>query len=237
MANTDCRAGRETGLTFRVRHFFSEIAKSARLLGVVSGPRSIPDLVPGLPKTRRALAFAERAHAGQCRAFDGAPFIAHPTEVAGLLYYVGAPDHVIAAGALHDTIEKSTTQATDLRTRFGPRITALVLAVTDDDDIAGYSQRKAVERQQAAAAGDEALMILAADKISKVRELRRETAAALARMRDVSSPSWLRRFAHYRECLDLLERHLPDSPLVANLRAEIEHLPDAFSRQALMAGV
>ncbi len=221
---------------FRVRHFFSEIAKSYKLPRVVLGRRLIPDLVAGLPETRQALAFAERAHAGQRRAFDGAPFIAHPTEVAALLYYVGAPDHVIAAGALHDTIEKSTTQARDLRTRFGPRITALVLAVTDDDHIAGYPQRKAAEREQAAAAGDEALMILAADKISKVRELGRETADARGRRRAISSPSRLRRFAHYHECLQLLERHLPDSPLVANLRDEIERLPDVFSHPALAAG-
>lgn len=221
---------------FRVRRLFSEIAKSDRLRRVVSGRRHIPDLVHGLPETRQALAFAERAHAGQRRAFDGAPFIAHPTEVAALLYYVGAADHVIAAGALHDTIEKSTTQAQDLRTRFGPRITTLVLAVTDDDDIAGYPQRKAAEREQAAAAGDEALMILAADKISKVRELRLETAAARGRRRAITSPSRLRRFAHYQECLELLERHLPDSPLVANLRTEIERLPDVFSHRTLVAG-
>ena len=43
--------------------------------------------------------------------------------------------------------------------------------------------------------------------------------------------SRLRRFAHYQECLQLLERHLPHSPLVANLRAEIDRLPDVLTRQ------
>jgi hypothetical protein len=144
--------------------------------------RRIPGLVPGLPKTRQALAYAERAHSGQHRDVDGAPFIEHPAEVAALLYDADAPDHVIAAGALHDTVEKTATRVTNLRRRFGPRITTLMLAVTDDDQIADYHQRKAAEREQAASAGDEALMILAADVSRtlsiKVKNCRRLVASA-----------------------------------------------------------
>lgn len=203
-----------------MRHFFPRTAKSTRLAGFDGRAR------PGLPRTRQALAYAERAHSGQHREVDGAPFIEHPAEVATLLRYAGAPDHVIAAGALHDTIEKSATDISDLRRRFGPRITTLVLAVTDDERITDYGERKAEERERAASAGDEALMILAADKISKVRELQLETTTAQRRRMPIASQSQLRRFAHYHECLQLLERRLPDSPLVANLRAEIEHLPN-----------
>lgn len=134
--------------------------------------RRIPGLTAGLPKTQRALAYAERVHAGQRRKVDGAPFIHHPIEVAALLFYAGAPDQAIAAGALHDTVEKTATKVADLSTRFGARIANLVRALTDDDRIADHDERKAAAREQAAAAGDEALMILAADKISKARELR-----------------------------------------------------------------
>ena len=77
------------------------------------------DLVARLPQTRAAVAYAERQHAGQRRSADGAPFIEHPLEVATLLYHAGASDQVIAAGVLHDTIEKTSTNATDLRARFG----------------------------------------------------------------------------------------------------------------------
>jgi (p)ppGpp synthase/HD superfamily hydrolase len=219
-----------------MRQLFSQIAKSKRLVGVVEARRRIPGLVPGLPKTRQALAYAERAHSGQHRDVDGAAFIAHPAEVAALLDHADRPDHVIAAGALHDTAEKTATNVTDLRTRFGPRITTLVLAVTDDDHITDYQQRKAAEREQAASAGDEALMILAADKISKVRELQLETATARRRSTPISSESWLLRFAHYHECLRLLERQLLDSPLVANLHAEVERLPDALTHHPFLTG-
>jgi (p)ppGpp synthase/HD superfamily hydrolase len=129
----------------------------------------MPSFVPGLPKTRAALANARRAHEGQLRKMGGSPFIEHPREVASLLYCAAAPDHVIAAGALHDVIEKTDVDAQDLRERFGSRVAGLVLAVSEDEDIRSYARRKAALRAQAALAGEEALAVLAADKVSKAR--------------------------------------------------------------------
>jgi (p)ppGpp synthase/HD superfamily hydrolase len=174
-----------------------------------------------LPSTRAALAYAERQHAGQRPAADGAPFVVHPLEVACLLYRAGAPDHVIAAGLLHDTIEKTDANAADLETRFGSRIATIVLAVSEDQWITGYAERKAALRDRVARAGDDALMVLAADKIAKVRELKLEIAQRRAHTAPVSC-SWERRLTHYRHCLRLLEEHVPDSPLVTTLRAELE---------------
>jgi guanosine-3',5'-bis(diphosphate) 3'-pyrophosphohydrolase len=95
--------------------------------------------VAGLPQTHAAVAYAERMHAGQRRA-DGTPFILHPLEVASLLHDNGAPDHLIAAAVMHDLVEKTAVRAADLRERFGPRITGLVLAVSDDEQIAGHAK-------------------------------------------------------------------------------------------------
>ena len=133
--------------------------------------RSFSDLVARLPRTKAALAFAERKHAGQRRKVDGAPFIEHPVEVASLLFDAGAPDDVIAAGVLHDTLEKTRTNLAELRARFGSRIARLVAAVSEDESIAGYATRKAALRRQVEAAGTDAMMVFAADKVSKVREL------------------------------------------------------------------
>jgi (p)ppGpp synthase/HD superfamily hydrolase len=88
-----------------------------------------------------------------------------------------------------DLVEKTDVIALDLRQRFGRRITELVLAVSDDERITGYAKRKAALRQQVARAGEEALALFAADKLSKLRELRDELAtirrapATLARAR------------------------------------------------------
>ncbi|MFL5823097.1 MAG: HD domain-containing protein [Solirubrobacteraceae bacterium] len=135
------------------------------------------DSAGGLPRTRAALRFARRCHSGQYRATDGAPFIEHPLEVGCLLAGSGAADHVIAAGVLHDVLEKTTVTEAELHARFGPEVTSLVCAVSEDQSIKGYVKRKAALRQQAAGAGPDALFVFAADKLSKVRELRAAIAA------------------------------------------------------------
>jgi (p)ppGpp synthase/HD superfamily hydrolase len=182
-------------------------------------------VVERLPQTRLALEFAERKHAGQRRTSDGAPFIEHPIEVGGLLYEVGAPDRVIAAGVLHDVLEKTDVTRSTLRRIFGPRIADVVEAVSEDPEIAGYARRKAALRQQVAAAGPEALNVFAADKVSKVREVR----AAIARARHTGRPLKrslipARRLAHLRRCLGMLEEHLGETALVGLLRGELTGL-------------
>ena len=177
--------------------------------------------------TAAALDYARELHAGQSRDADGAPFILHPREVVALLRRAGAPEHLVAAGALHDVIEKTPAAASDLRRRFGPKVAALVLAVTEDEQIEGWADRKAALRRQVQAAGEEALMLLAADKISKARELRLELGARERRRGDCEAGSRRLRLAHYRRCLALLREHLPSSPLVRQLDAELEGLSAA----------
>jgi (p)ppGpp synthase/HD superfamily hydrolase len=181
-----------------------------------------------LPLARSAAEYARRAHAGQLRA-DGSEFILHPLEVGRLLLDAGAPDHLVAAGVLHDVLEKSAVRVSELRKRFGGRIAGLVAAVSDDDRIAGYGKRKAALRRQVAGAGEEALALFAADKLSKLRELHRESVAnrdepdAPARRRELRA----RRLRHYQRSLALLEERLSDSPLVRDLRDELH----AYLRQ------
>jgi (p)ppGpp synthase/HD superfamily hydrolase len=183
----------------------------------MDGGRRLQDLVAALPKTSAAIAYAERQHAGQRRKVDGAPFIVHPLEVGTLLFDIGASDEVIAAGVLHDTIEKTNADAAELRSRFGSHIATIVVAVSEDGRIPGYAARKAALRRQVAQHGEEALMVFAADKISKARELRLPHPASDA----LPSPIRGRRMAHYRRCLELLENCLADSPLVAQFRDEL----------------
>jgi hypothetical protein len=99
-----------------------------------------------------------------------------------------------------------------------------VLAVSEDQRIVGYAGRKAALRQQVARAGHEAMTIFAADKISKVRELRiepRRTRRQPAR----GSRSLTPRAAHFRQCLQLLEELMTDSALVTELRRELAKPP------------
>jgi (p)ppGpp synthase/HD superfamily hydrolase len=187
-----------------------------------------------LHQTLAAVAYAVEQHAGQRRDADGAPFVLHPLEVARLLDGVGAPDHVVAAGVLHDTLEKTAAVPADLRERFGTRVTALVVALSEDPEISGYSERKAALREQVRAADDEALMVFAADKVSKARELRRAFATATRppSFRRGSKPQ--RKLAHYRHCAELLEERLAGAPLVESLQRELAEL--TLSEQAALVG-
>jgi HD domain len=204
----------------------------------VGRSRHVPFVGSGLHQTLAALAYAVEQHAGQKRTGDGAPFVLHPIEVATLLADVGAPDHVVAAGVLHDTIEKTSTEAQDLRERFGTRVASLVVALSEDPSISGYSARKAALRDQVEAASDEALMVFAADKLSKARELRLSftrdprTGGAPHPARRGSKAH--RKLTHYRHCAELLEGRLAGSPLVESLRGELAQL--ALVAPAELAG-
>jgi (p)ppGpp synthase/HD superfamily hydrolase len=165
-----------------------------------------------------AAEFAADAHAGQERLVDGAPFVLHPFEVALLLHVSGYRDEPVAAGLLHDVVEKTAVSLDEVRDAFGDEIADMVEAVTEDPDIADYDERKADLRARTEASGDDAVLaVFAADKVSKARELR--VAAAADRL---SAEEVVCRRAHYRGCLELLDRSLPDHPLTDALRLELE---------------
>lgn len=180
---------------------------------------SPPSFVAHLPVARDAWAYADGAHNGQMRKSDGRPFIVHPEEVAGLLHGAGCVDHVIAAGLLHDVVERTPTTVGDLDERFGPRVAGLVAAVTDDATIESYRERKAALRRCATQSGPDAAVVFAADKISKVRQYRAQLEHA--------EPPRPRRLHHYCESLRLLEISIPGHPLVRQLRRELGELGPA----------
>jgi (p)ppGpp synthase/HD superfamily hydrolase len=190
--------------------------------------RRMPEFAEGLPRTRSAIAYARRMHEGQRREVDGAPFIEHPLEVASLLYYAGAPDHVIAAGVLHDTLEKTAATEDSLAGRFGSEITAIVRAVSEDQRIAAYAERKKALRNQVENAGQDALIVFAADKLSKIRELRHATG---------HQTKVRRKLRHYSACVELLQRRLPEFSLVTAAQRELDFLPAQIRRSRQLSQV
>jgi hypothetical protein len=60
-----------------------------------------------------------------------ASFVLHPLEVASLLNGRRFDDEVIAAGALHDVVEKTDASLEDVAERFGPRVASIVAAVSE----------------------------------------------------------------------------------------------------------
>lgn len=186
--------------------------------GVAGRSRRTADRFACLPIARAALEFASTRHATQCREVDGAPFIAHPLEVGRLLQREGQPDEVIAAGLLHDTLEKTATTRAELQHRFGTRVARLVESVSDDPSIGDYESRKRELRDRVAHASSDTVAIFAADKISKVREL---ALLPPSRLRETATRLKL---AHYRATLKMLRRVAGARALVDRLDAELSLL-------------
>jgi (p)ppGpp synthase/HD superfamily hydrolase len=183
------------------------------------------DLV-GRGVTRAAFGFAAARHAGQYREIDGVPFIVHPIEVGRLLHGDGQSDDVVAAGLLHDVLEKTATPALELEFEFGTHIAQLVAAVSDDDSITTYEERKRELRDRVQRSGSETLAIYAADKISKVRELGLLSAWRASQRKNQA------KLAHYRASLEMLRRAAASTRLVICLDAELGRLePRALERR------
>ena len=176
------------------------------------------DFVERSPLTRDALAFATRWHEGQTRDADSIPFLTHPVEVACLLHEAGYSDEVVAAGVLHDVLEDTEVERGELEERFGSEVAGLVAAVSDDPAIEDHAERKAALRAQVARAGDDAVAVFAADKVSKTRELRVRTGYGRFERKDEA------RIEHYRASLEMLDDLMPGHQLVDRLRAELDAL-------------
>jgi (p)ppGpp synthase/HD superfamily hydrolase len=182
----------------------------------VSPERGLASFFEGMPVSSRAAAWADAAHEGQQRQVDGAPFMVHPYEVAMLLRAMGAGDEVVAVGLLHDVVEKGRASIAEVRESFGGEIAADVAALTEDESIADYHERKAALRRSAEEAREDVVAVFAADKVVKARELRLAAAADRLLAREVACKR-----EHYVASLAVLDRRLPGHPLTDALRFEL----------------
>ena len=79
----------------------------------------------------RAIVFAVRAHAGTERRGKGFPYIVHPMEAVEIVATMTTDQELLAAAALHDTVEDTDVTVEQIRAEFGDRIALLVASETD----------------------------------------------------------------------------------------------------------
>ena len=128
-------------------------------------------MLPSIRLISDAADLAARRHNGMARKGRGSePYINHLAEVASILANVtdGADADLIAAAWLHDTIEDTGTTREELAQKFGERVAALVVEVTDDMSLPKQERRqKQIENAPHKSPG--AKLIKIADKISNIR--------------------------------------------------------------------
>lgn len=129
----------------------------------------------------RAIVFAVQAHAGTERRGKGFPYIVHPMEAVAIVATMTADQELLAAAALHDTVEDTHVSVEDLRARFGERIAALVAQESDvmienlsEED--SWHARKQAAIDRLAAAPHDAKIVALGDKLSNMRAIARDYA-------------------------------------------------------------
>ncbi|MGN6255651.1 MAG: HD domain-containing protein [Solirubrobacterales bacterium] len=174
---------------------------------------------------RAALEKARVAHEGQVRnGSGGMPYVEHPVRMAALLDEHGYREEVLAAALLHDVVEDSDTSLDELREEFGGEVAGLVGALTDDESIASYRERKAEHRERVAAADGEAMAIYAADKLTNSSTLRAAYEREGDAIRDEFKVPLEEKVEIWEADLGLLREKGADLPFLDDLEAALSAL-------------
>ena len=159
----------------------------------------------------RAIIFAVKAHSGTERRGKGYPYIVHPLEAVEIVATMTKDQELLAAAALHDTVEDTDVTIEQIRAEFGDRVAELVASESDEMP-AGVSEedswhsRKQAAIDRLAKASREAKMVALGDKLSNMRAIARDYAVQgddlwnLFHAKDPKDHEW-----HYRGLAEALK--------------------------------
>ncbi len=183
------------------------------------------------PAIQKAIRFSIRTHEEyqkQKRKGKDVPYITHPLTVGLILARARAPEMLVIAGILHDTIEdsvaaKKVTRAM-LAERFGAKVAKLVDSVTEADKDASWEERKKEALEHIKHFSHEEVLLKSADVIANNSELledyAREGDKTFARF---SAPKE-KTVPYTRQVIAALLKAWPKSPLAPVLRYIAKHL-------------
>lgn len=164
----------------------------------------------------RAIVFALRAHAGTERRGKGFPYIVHPLEAVTIVATMTSDQELLAAAALHDTVEDTDVTIDQIRAEFGDRIASLVatdsdIPVQDMNAEDSWYVRKQAAIDRIAASSHDAKIVAMGDKLSNMRAIARDYVMQgdalwnLFRVKNRKDHEW-----HYRGLAEAL-RELQDT--------------------------
>jgi (p)ppGpp synthase/HD superfamily hydrolase len=171
-----------------------------------------------------ALRFARRAHLGQHRKQTHEQFVEHPIAVAKLVSEQGLNGSILAAAYLHDVVEKTEVEPTEIRERFGPDVAEVVEALTDDDSVEGYVERKRALRRQVMESSRDSVLIYAADRVANMRDWRKVAPEYREEVGERLGTTLDERLDLWTEDLEDLSAHDPELPVLAEIELELRTL-------------
>lgn len=119
----------------------------------------------------KAMQFAAVKHDGHYRKDSEIPYITHPVGVAMILQKIKAPDEVVAAGILHDTLEDTNTTANELMEHFGEKVLQLVIAASEPDKSLPWEDRKQHTIDSISSMTPDEILVITADKLHNIRSI------------------------------------------------------------------
>lgn len=127
----------------------------------------------------RAIIFAVHAHHNTERRGKGFPYIVHPMEAVEIVSTITSDQELLAAAALHDTIEDTDVTVEDIRREFGDRIADLVHAESDQftegvSEEDSWHDRKQAAISRLAATSHDGKIVALGDKLSNMRAIWRD---------------------------------------------------------------
>jgi myo-inositol-1(or 4)-monophosphatase len=127
----------------------------------------------------RAILFAVNAHHNSERRGKGFPYIVHPMEAVEIVATITPDQELLAAAALHDTIEDTDVTVEEIRAEFGDRIAELVHSESDQftegvSEEDSWHDRKKAAIDRLAAAPHDAKIVALGDKLSNMRAIWRD---------------------------------------------------------------
>jgi len=158
----------------------------------------------------RAIIFAVKAHAGTERRGKGYPYIVHPMEAVEIVSTMTADQELLAAAALHDTVEDTDVTVEQIREEFGPRVAALVADESDEmpegvSEEESWHSRKQAAIDRLSRSSHDAKMVALGDKLSNMRAIARDYSIKgdelwnIFHVKDRKDHEW-----HYRGLADAL---------------------------------
>lgn len=127
----------------------------------------------------RAIRFAVDAHANTERRGKGFPYVIHVLEAMEIAATMTNDPELLAAAALHDTIEDTSVTLDQLRLQFGERVAALVDSESDRFDTTlseeeSWRSRKQVAIDRIASCSRDSKIVALGDKLSNMRAIARD---------------------------------------------------------------